>query len=266
MISKTLFLREWKANLKIVAIFLIVLSFYGGIIVAMYDPKLGESLNLMADSMPGLFEAFGMSNPGSNLLEFVGNYLYGFILVAFPLVFLVLMCNRLIARYVDRGSMAYLLATPNKRTKIISTQALTLILSTAVLVIYATLLVIVCGQMMFQESLDLSKFLLVNIGLLGLLLFFAGLNFLSCCIFNETKLATGLGAGISILFLLIQMLATVSDKIALLKYLTPMTLFSAKDIIAGHTEATLCFLALYAMAALMFGAGILIFKKKDLSL
>lgn len=266
MISYTLFKREWKANFKIFCIFLIVISFYGGIIVAMYDPKLGESLNLMADSMPGLFEAFGMSNPGSNLLEFVGNYLYGFILVAFPMVFIVLLSNRLIARYVDRGSMAYLLATPNKRTKIIFTQAVTLILGVTLLVAFSTILVIVCGNLMFQEQVELSKFLMVNVGLLGLLLFFAGLNFLSCCVFNETKFATGLGAGISILFLLVQMLSSVSDKIEVLRYLTPMSLFVPKDIIAGAGTVGLSFVALYAMALVLFAIGIVIFKKKDLSL
>ena len=266
MISKPLLIRESKANWKVLLIFIGVISLYGSVIVAMYDPKLGESLNMMAESMPGLFEAFGMSNPGANLLEFVGNYLYGFILVVFPMIFLILLSHRLVGRYVDRGSMAYLLATHNPRSKIIMTQAITLILATLILVAYATLLVIVEGKLMFDEGIDIPVFLLVNVGLFGLLLFFASLNFLSSCLFQEARLAIGVGSGLSIAFVLIQMLSQVSDKVEALKYLTPMTLFQVKDIISGSEGAMLGVGVLYGLSIVMFIAAILIFKRKDLSL
>ena len=50
-----LFKREWKSNYKIFLIFIAIMTLYESIIVAMYDPKLGESLNMMAESMPQLF-------------------------------------------------------------------------------------------------------------------------------------------------------------------------------------------------------------------
>ena len=262
----TLLKREWKANYKILLIFLAVVTLYGSIIVAMFDPKLGESLNMMAESMPQLFDAFGMSSPGSTLLEFVGNYLYGFILLVIPLIGIVLLCNRLIVRYVDRGSMAYLLATPNKRVKIITTQALFLCLSIALLVLYAYALVVICGMMFFDETVDLKTFFILNVGLLGLLLFFAGICFLSACVFNDSKYATGIGGGINIFFLLVNMLSQVSDKLDFMDYINPMSLFQVEEIIAGNHDAYLCFLVLYLLAAVFFITGIVIFKKKDLPL
>ena len=117
MINKTLFAREVRSSYKLLLIFLAVLTLYGSMIVAMFDPKLGDSLNLMAESMPEIFAAFGMLDVGATLTQFIVNYLYGFLLIAFPLVFIVLLSNRLVARYVDRGSMAYLLATPNRPRK-----------------------------------------------------------------------------------------------------------------------------------------------------
>lgn len=266
MILKTLLKREWKANLKILLIFLAVIALYGGVIVAMFDPKLGESLNLMAESMPQLFDAFGMSNPGATLLEFVGNYLYGFILLVVPLIDIVLLCNRLIVRYVDRGSMAYLLATPNKRVTIITTQALFLMLSILLLVAFTYILVYGCGYLIFHESMDAISFLLLNIGLYALLLFFAGICFLSACIFNESKYATGVGAGVSIFFLLINMLSQVSDKLDVLRYLNPITLFQAEKIIAQNQNAYLGIVILYVLAFCFFGIGIQIFRRKDLPL
>ena len=123
MFSLTLLWRESRANYKILLLFLAVLTLYVSMVTAMYDPKLGEALAAMMETMPEIFSLVGMQNPGTTLGEFLVNYLYGFLLVVLPLVFIVLMANRLMARYVDRGSMAYLLATPNKRRRIAMTQA-----------------------------------------------------------------------------------------------------------------------------------------------
>lgn len=263
MISLTLFKRECKANAKILLIFLAVVTLYGGVIVAMFDPKLGESLNMMAESMPQLFDAFGMSNPGSTLLEFVGTYLYGFILLVIPLICIVLLCHRLIVRYIDRGSMAYLLATPNKRIKIIMTQALVLCLSILLLVVYTYLLVVVFGAMLFDETLDLTTFFLLNAGLFGLLFFFSGICFLSACMFNEAKYATGMGAGITIFFILINMLSQVSDKLEFMNHINPIALFQVDNIIKQTQGACMSYLVLYVLAIAFYGFGMYLFQKKD---
>ena len=46
-----------------------------------------------------------------------------------PMVFSIMLANKLIMGYIDNGSMAYLIATPNTRFKIVLTQALFLIIS-----------------------------------------------------------------------------------------------------------------------------------------
>lgn len=97
--SIVLFKREWKSNYKIIFIFIAILTLYESLIVAMYDPKLGESLNMMAETMPQLFAAFGMTDPGLTLLDFITNYLYGFILTIIPLIYTMIMCHRLCEIY-----------------------------------------------------------------------------------------------------------------------------------------------------------------------
>ncbi|MEG1742074.1 MAG: ABC transporter permease, partial [Acetivibrio sp.] len=75
--NRTLFKKEWKSNYKILLLFMAVLTMYAWMIISMFDPKLGESLEEMAASMPQLFAAFGMMEAGTTLLEFISNYLYG---------------------------------------------------------------------------------------------------------------------------------------------------------------------------------------------
>ena len=110
--SGVLFKKELKSNFLL----------YAATIIYMFDPEMADSLRQMTDSMPELFAAFGMATVGENLLEFVSNYLYGMIFLAFPAVHLVILGKRLVAGYVDDGSMAYLLATPKKRARIAWTQ------------------------------------------------------------------------------------------------------------------------------------------------
>lgn len=126
---KALFCRDVQTLWKPWLIFSAILTMYIVIIISMFDPSLGESLNLMMESMPELFSAFGMNNPGATLLDFIANYLYGFLLICLPLVMELIMVNILMTRYLDRGAMAWLLASPNSRTKIASTQAAALVLS-----------------------------------------------------------------------------------------------------------------------------------------
>lgn len=261
-----LFKKEIKSNYKIFLIFVAIISLYSSVIVAMYDPTLGESLNMMAESMPELFAAFGMTNPGATLIEFVTNYLFGFILIVIPFVFTLIIVSRLISRYIDKGSMAYLLATPHTRTQMIVTQLAVLVFGILLLVVYETLLVILCSYVMFEEKMPLDQYLTLNLGLFGMHILFAGMCYLSACCFNETKWSIGVGGGLGMVFILIQMLSQVSDKVEFLKYFTPLTLFDTMGLIAFESQALLMMGSLFVVGFVLFVVGIILFKKRDLPL
>ena len=245
MINNTLFKRELKSNYKTMLIFMALISMYSSVIVLMFDPKLGESLSIMAESMPEIFAAFGMMNAGATLIEFVANYLYGFILIVIPTICIIILGNKLIVRYVDKGSMAYLLATPNKRKNIVTTQAVFMAFTILVLVGIAVLISVGVAQIAFPGDLDIKKFLLLNVGLYGLLFFMGGMCFLSSCIFNDIKYSYGVGGVLAVVFILIQMLSQVGDKLEKLKYFTPLTLFQPDNIIVGGRQVQLYVLQFY---------------------
>lgn len=264
MINTTLYKKEIKSNYILFLIFAAVLTMYGSMIVAMFDPKMGDSLRAMAESMPQIFAAFGMTNVGTTLLEFVTTYLYGMLYVAFPGVFIIILSGRLIARYVDNGSMAYLLAVPEKRRKTVVTQAVFLLTCLVLLVLYITLLIIVISHLMFPGELETQKFIQLNVGLLGVLIFFGGACFLPSCLFNESRIATGIGAGIVIYSILMQMISQVGDKFEFLKYATPLTLFDAKGLAAAQSNAWIGCGALYTLGIIMIIIGIAGFSKRNL--
>lgn len=262
----TLYKREWKENWILVVIFAAVLTVYASMIIAMFDPKLGDSLRTMAESMPEIFAAVGMADVGETLIEFISGYLYGILLTAFPAVYIIILSNRLVVRYVDSGSMAYIIAVPEKRSKIVRTQAIFSISSLFVLLVYVVGLIIACSQLMFPGKLDVAKFLYLNLGLFGFWMMVGGICFFFSCLFNETKMTSGCSTAFVVYSLLVQMLSQVGAKFEGLKYITPMTLFQVRDMAAGKSGAMGGCVVMYGVGISFYVAGVQAFKRKDLPL
>lgn len=196
MISLPLYKREMKGSIKVLLIFAAVITLYVTVIIRMYDPEMMKTLDDFVKVMPELMAAVGMHAGATSLIGFMISYLYGFILIVFPMVFCILRGNGLIAKYVDRGSMVSLVAAPVKRQKIACTQASVLISGVILLLGYATVLEIVVAQGGFPNELEIAELLKLNSGLFCLLLFIAGICFLASCLFSDTRYSIGLGAGI----------------------------------------------------------------------
>lgn len=263
MFSFTLFKREMKANIKLLTIFIYILTLYIFMIVYMFNPSSGTGWNDIIKLMPAIMKAAGFTAAGNTLIGAIATGLYGMILLMFPLVFYIILGNKLIAGYVDRGSMAYLLATPNKRVKLALTQALCMWVSIGILITYATIAIIVTSAIMHPGLLDIGKLVLINVVIYFLHIAISGICFLASCISNDTKRSFSIGAGIPIVLFLIQMLANMGGKLASLKYFTIFTLFNTNDIIAGKS-VVFPTLILVLIAIVLYGIGIFIFSKRDL--
>ena len=264
--NATLFKKEIKSNWLLLVIFLAVLSVYGSMITMMFNPEMGDSLKMMADSMPDLFAAFGMADVGQTLLEFVSGYLYGMLYVAFPGVFIIILSNRLVSRYVDNGSMAYLLAVPQKRWKIMLTQCVFMLTCLVVMVVYVTCLILAFSEALFPGEMETGAFLRINVGLLGILVFFGGTCFCASCCSNETKTSSAVSTTVVVYSILLQMISQVVDKFEKVKYATPITLFDIDGLAAGDGKAWIMCGILYLAGILLMGIGIIRFSKRDLPL
>lgn len=232
----------------------------------MYDPKLMDMLNDYQEALPGMMQAVGMTGVATNLIEFIKIYLYGFLMLIFPLIFSIMIGNSFIMRYVETGSMACLLATPNSRKKIIITQALSMIVSIMILMVLITVIGATCSNVMFPGKLDIMRYIELNISTLLMQLVIGGIVFLAAAIFNESKYFYTFGAGIPLLFFLIKMLSNMGEKLDNLKYFTVYTLLPLDDIVAGNSDIWIYNVVMGLLIIVLYSGGILYFTKKDLSL
>lgn len=162
--------------------------------------------------------------------------------------------------------MAYLLNTGCSRKCIVLTQAMVLLIGLLILIAYAALLLMLCSHFLFEGELDIPGFLSVNFGLFSIELFLASLCFLSACLFNEVRYSIGIGAGLGLLFFLIQMLSQVSEEIKWLLYATPLSLFDAQKLAALDSGAFIESAVLWGAAFLFFFIAEKSFQKRDLPL
>jgi len=235
-------------------------------IVGMYEPETQASIREMLKSMPQqLMAAMGMTEIGTTLLTFIASYFYGFLILLLPMIYTVIVANRSIASHVDKGSMAYLLSTPNTRGKIARTQALFLLATITILIGFVTLVGIAMCQTMFPGDLDIKGFLMLNLGVLLLYFALSGIGFFASCFFNDTKNSLAIGAGLPVAFLVIQMLSNIGDATHFLKYFTIYTLFDPNKITSGEDYA-IQFLALLTIAIVTYFGGLFFFQKRDLPL
>ena len=194
--NRALFAKELRANLFVSLIIAAVLAMY-----------------------------IGVSVQATTLIDFMLNYLYGFLLTIFILVLILIVANKLMVRYLDRSAMAYLLATPNSRTRIALTMVGVMVTILVALMAVVTALEVGFAEALFPGELDMQALMQVNAGLLTLWLAMAGLCFLSACLFSNATAALWVGGGLNILFFLMQMISQVGDKFEFLKNVNPLTLF-----------------------------------------
>jgi ABC-2 type transport system permease protein len=263
--NMTLLKHNFKSNWVLLLVFFLIMTMYQTIIIGMYDPSSMAAIEDMLRTLPeALIKAMNFESLGAGLTPFVAGYFYGFLVLMFPMIYCILLANRLVARHVDQGSMAYLLSTPNSRKRVLVTQGVYILLSIALLMVLMTMVGIVFSGAMFPGELDIVAFLKINLATLFMIWAISSICFFFSCLFNDTKYALSFGGGIPVLFFLIHMLSQMGGNAEKLKYGTIFALYDAGKLAIGTSSLLLPVLAYGMMTLVLYGAGIVIFDRKDL--
>lgn len=253
-----------KGCLKLWLIFFAVMGLYIAVVISMFDPNVGSAMSELTEAMPELMALFGMKEVGSTLVEFMSSYLYGMIFVVFPMVYTIMAANNLVARHVDRGSMAYLLAAPVSRLKMAATQLMVLLTGVVLLTAASAGLGAAVAQAMFPGELDAAAYIQLNLGALLMQLLIAGICYLASCIFNDTKWSLTLGAGLPVLCYVIQMVANLGGKYETIKYATFFSLYSPTAVLNNENWIYGAMVIMAVASVVLYLLAITIFRRKDI--
>lgn len=243
MISKALFKRDLRISWKL---WLVITAVMALLLFALF------------------FATSGMDGSGTMVIQ----QFYTLFAALIPVFFIGTTGNKLIAAQVDSGSFSYVMSAPLKRRTVAFTQAFFLIASVAVMYV----LFLAVGLISFAiwgEVLELKVFFLLTFGSLLFNLVVSSISYFASCLFNSSGAATSVGTGLPLVFFLLHIVSTFFGSNQLLgycKYVTINSLYSPTDIIACNANMVWQFLLMFAMAAVLFLAGMVVFKKKDLPL
>ncbi|MCH7322673.1 ABC transporter permease [Solibacillus sp. MA9] len=261
MINGTIFKQTLRNNVKLWLIFTLVLILLQVIMVAVFDDSTLTDISHLVEGTP-LAGMLGQTT----LLSMLASTFYSIHGVIFPIIFIIMTANSLIATQVDRGSMAYLLSTPTKRSTIIVTQAFYLIVSLVVMFFIETVAGFIAIQV-FQSETDIviADFIMLNVGLFLLMFAISSISFFFSSYCNLTKNSLAFGAGIPIAFFLFQLISSVDDSLDVLSYFTINALFDTTAILEGENYWWKLGLLL-GIGIVLYIASLEVFKRKDLPL
>lgn len=261
VISFPLFSQISKSNIKFLAAFTVVLCVFLIVMCSVFTPSMIESLESSTDGTV-INNLLGKTN---TLIGFMSNSFYTLMAIIFPMVYSIMVGNRLIAEKVDHGSMACLLSTPTTRRQISLTSSLYFILSLIIMWLVATVIGIVAANIFQPDALDVETFISMNIGCFLYHFVISSICFAASCIFNSSKSSLTVGAGIPLTFFVINLFIKLSENLDWLKYFTLNTLFDTNKILEGSGYGS-DFIIMLIIGIILYCIGIIIFDKKDLPL
>ncbi|MBB3111917.1 ABC-2 type transport system permease protein [Paenibacillus phyllosphaerae] len=268
--SLALYRRMLSLHLKTMMNYAVGSAFYMVLMLGIYPSIASNSqaIDELVAAMPeGIGRAFNLTSGFGTAQSFISGEYYGLILVLILSVFSVLLATQLIAKLVDQGAMAYLLAAPLTRGKVAFTQASVLVTGLA-LIMGMTTIAGFAGAAIFLEdgALDSGRFLALN-GM-AFLLFFAvgGIAFLVSAVSNDEKRALGISGAITFGFFTLDLLGRLSGQLDWLRAVSLFALYRPGEIVEGSGPAPLFGAALLTIGAAAFAIGIVRFRRRDLPL
>jgi len=264
--SFALFAATARKNWVLLIIFFGVLTMYTTIMITMFNPEDMDAITAMLDLFPkDLMKAMGFSQLVTDLTSYLASWLYGLLMFGFPMVYCIILGNRLVAKKVDNSSMACILATPHSRGKIIFTLGAYALFTVALLFAGLFGVGVLFGEILHPGLLDIPSFLRLNVTTMLVNMVVIMISFLASCIFNDSSLSIGFGAGIPIAFLMMNMLGGASENLSVIKEISPYGWYDPLELVKG--EPVLWQNLAYAgIAAILFTAALLIFRRRRLPL
>lgn len=210
------------------------------------------------------------------------NQMYYTIMCLLPiLLFIIFAGNALVVDQVDKGSMAYVLSTPTKRSAVVITQAIYMIVMPLIMVGCAFITKLIAAQALIGE-VDVAQTAALFGGMYLMTEAMASICYLASCIFNLSKYALSLGGGLNVWFFLCTLLGMFGsedmvnsgmgvEELGMFNNLTLVGLFDIDSIgTIGSGAVDYAFvpklIVLAAIAIVCYVVGAIRFRKKDLPL
>lgn len=265
--SWTLFKVNVRNSRTLLIILSAIYSLYSMLLISVFDSaNLSEWNKLLQMKLPQPLIAATGIHFGATLLSFMANILYGLLMYILPMILMISVNNQLVAAMVEKGSMAYVLASPNSRWKVIFTQAVYSVFSITMIFTVLATVDSIFAKIVYPGNLDIGQLWKLNGYAILFYIAMSSISFLASCLANDTRQSMAIGAGVPLLFVLFDMLGNYGGSLAWCKYFSLFTLFNPDWLFEGDAFRFVAMGIFVGIAVLFYGVGMRIFTRKDLSI
>lgn len=264
----TIFIREWKRNLKSLIIWTLSLAFFVALMMGVY-PSFAEdmeSLEKLLDAYPeGILAAFGMDR--LDLSDIVGWFSMEAVLfiTLFGSIYAAMLSSSILSKEENEKTIEFLLAKPVTRYEIATSKLGIVLLNILLFNLLIGLVSFVTFEMFKMEDYNVSLLILLFVGSLLLHLTFASIGFLISIFVTKTKTIYPISIGLVIFTYFLGIAASVSDKLEFLKYFSPFKYVDAPDIILNGKIDGLYLTIMLFIIVVGFGTSFYLYNKKDIT-
>ena len=260
----TLFIHELKQSKWSLVIWTLAIAYMLGIAIVIYPqmaPQMSEMTDMFAN-MGGFTDAFGMDQ--INFGEFWGYFAIecGNVLGLGGALFAALTGISALAKEQKDNTAEFLLTHPVSRCKITACK-LAAVLTQIIILNFAVMAVAALAAVVIGESIQAKELVLLFVGYMLMGLEIACITF-GISAFSRGR-GIGVGLGLALGFYFVNILSNLSDKLEVLKYLTPFA-YSDGAYIVSNGELQLEYIAAGAILALAgIAAAFIRYTTKDIT-
>lgn len=269
--SLVLFRALLKRNLKLILGYGLGSSLYLLLMASIY-PSMKETIEakmeMMTDMPEGFRVAFGMQQGAaiSSVTDLLSLQYYSLIFLLLMTLFTLSLAAKMLAHFVEQGSMAYLLSVPVSRLKVLGTCIAVFVASLFAVIVLNVVFCFAGGYMAGEPIEAVGPFLALN-GI-GYLLFLAigGYCFLLAAFTVDERKAVAYAGGLTLLFYALDLIGKLSESLASKRYASIFYWFQPAEILAGNQSLLPAVLVYLGLGILGYAIALYVFHRKNLNL
>ncbi|MFK7694134.1 permease [Paenibacillus sp. HJGM_3] len=269
--SLVLFRALLKRNTKLIAGYGIGSSLYLLMMAAIFPSiktALEAKMELYEDMPEGFRAAFGMENGMAiqNVTDVLSMQYYSLIFLLLMTLFTLSLAGKMLAHFMEQGSMAYLLSAPIRRTTVLGT-LMAVFLTGLFIVIALNVLFSFAGGWLVGEPIgNGGAFLTLHV--MGFLLFAAvgGYCFLLAVLTGDERKTVAYAGGLTLVFYALDLIGKLSDTFASKRYASVFYWFQPNEILDGTASFLNAVLVYAAIGVVCYVLALVLFRRKSMML
>lgn len=260
--------RELRVNRKGLIIWSAIMGLMLVMIIAFYPEmsKQQDTYQQLLSSMGDLLKAFGISQfEMSNVLEYYS--IEGYLTVTlFGSIYAVILASSILSKEQSEKTIEFLLAKPVDRTSIVLQKFAALFTNILLFNSILTLTNLILFNIYEQNDFSYKLFFWISFAPFMLQMTLASIGFAFSVFIKKSRTAIYTALGVVFIFYIFDVVSSLSDKLEVLKHLTPFEYTNASDILESGSIDGAYMIVMFFVIIISIVLSVVLYNRKNITI